>query len=911
MKSMPNEIRTEVLRRLDQRYGLKRIPGTPYLRKGSCPACGKKELYSRHDEPWFIKCGRESKCGEQWHVKELFDDLFDDYSKQHPVTAQAPHASADAYLQFARGFDLSLIKGWYTQENYWSRELGIGSATVRFTLEQGGYWERLIDRPHRFGNMKARFAWGKSPSGYWWCPPSIDLLTVNELWIVEGIFDCIALLHHGIAAVSAMASGYYPGESLKALIKARNEAGKRLPTLVWALDNEPGAHRYTRKHAAMARNLGYKCEAAQIPQSDRKSDWNDLHQRWQFIDDAAKRADTISRDLKTACYHGALLLAENASEKAVLMYEWRPRHEFHFEFDRRLYWCKMDIKKLNEEQQRLEDSQHEDDKLLNDRQRTLKALNSSGCVIEIANCYPRALYFQRNEITDESWYYFRVDFPHDEPTVRNTFTGGQVVAASEFKKRLAGMAAGAYFTGSGAQLDQIMKLQLYGLKTVRTIDFIGYSMNHGCYVFGELAVRGGLIEQVNAEDYFEFKGLRLKTLQKSIKLEIARTDEGYRKEWLDWLWLCFGTQGLIALAFWFGSLFAEQIRADFQSFPFLEVTGEAGAGKSTLLMFLWKLLGRPDEEGKDPSKMSKAGLRRWLSQVSGMPLVMLEVDRSDSAGNAAKAFDWDEFKPMYNGGSLGVTGVKTAGNETHEPPFRGSLVISQNATVVASEAILTRIVRLHFVRPEVTNASRAAADNLNHLQANDVSHFLLMAVKAEQKVLEIFAERVKAHEQDLRSLKEIRFERIIKNHAQLMALVDALREVVPLTDSQHNAVQRELIAMAVARQNAVNADPQEVAEFWEVFDYLEGLYPDAVVNHSKKPEIIAINLNEFCERAAEHKQKLADAATLRTLLINSRSRPLIDKNKAVDSAVRAAFNIRNNDINQRSTTVKCWTFKAL
>ncbi|MES7935876.1 toprim domain-containing protein, partial [Cutibacterium acnes] len=160
---------------------------------------------------------------------------------------------------------------------------------------------------------------------------------MNELWIVEGIFDCIALLHHGIAAVSAMASGYYPGESLKALIKARNEAGKRLPTLVWALDNEPGAHRYTRKHAALARNLGSKCEAAQIPQSDRKSDWNDLPQRWQFIDDAAKRADTISRDLKTACYHGALLLAENASEKAVLMYEWRPRHEFHFEFDRRLY----------------------------------------------------------------------------------------------------------------------------------------------------------------------------------------------------------------------------------------------------------------------------------------------------------------------------------------------------------------------------------------------------------------------------------------------------------------------------------------------------------------------------------------------------------------------------------------------
>lgn len=909
MKTMPHEIRAEVLSRLEFQYGLQHISGTDYMRKGTCPACNKKELFSRFDEPWFIKCGRESKCGEQWHVKELFDDLFDDYSKRFPTSEATPNASADSYMQFARGFDLSLVKGWYSQDNYWSRELGIGSATVRFALEHGGHWERLIDRPHRFGKQKARFAPGKSPRGYWWCPPCVDLLEVNELWIVEGIFDAIALVHHQLAAVSAMSSVAFPFESLKALAKARTDAGLRLPTLIWALDNEPGAHRFTRKHASMARDLGFTCEAAQIPQRERKVDWNDLHQRWMFADET-KRDDLRHRDLQEARYHGALLLAANASEKALLMYEWRERQEFHFGFENRLYWFKLDLDKFNKAMQGLESSDDHDEQLLNTKQMREKALRQSGCVIEIANCYPQALYFQRNEITDESWYYFRVDFPHDEPTVRNTFTGGQVAAASEFKKRLLGMAAGAVFTGTGAHLDKIMRDQLFGLKTVKTIDFIGYSKEHSCYVFGDLAVRGGVVEAANAEDYFEFKQLRLKTLQKSIKLEIARTDESYRKEWLDWLWTCFGTQGVIALAFWFGALFAEQIRAEFQSFPFLEVTGEAGAGKSTLLMFLWKLLGRPDEEGKDPSKMSKAGLRRWLSQVSGMPLVMLEADRSDSAGNAARAFDWDEFKPMFNGGSLGVTGVKTAGNETHEPPFRGALVISQNATVVSSEAILTRIVRLHFVRPEVTSASRAAADNLNHLQAMDVSHFLLMAVKAEHQVLEVFRQQVKVHEQTLRALKEIRIERIIKNHAQLMALVDALRLIVPLSDRQHDAVMRELSAMAVARQHAVNADPQEVAEFWEVFDYLESISDEAVVNHSKKEDVIAINLNDFCERAAEHKQKLADITTLRTLLRNSRSRPFLDSNKAVDSAVRAAFNTRNNANNQRCTTVKCWTFKA-
>ncbi len=907
MKSMDNAIRTEVLARLEQQFGLKRVGGTNYMRKGECPDCNKRELFSRYDEPWFIKCGRESKCGQQWHVKELFDDLFDDWSKRAPATEQDPTATANSYLQGARGLHLERISGWYTQETYFSRELGIGSATVRFPLEKGGYWERLIDRPHRFGKQKARFAPGQSMKGYWWCPPSLDLLEVRELWIVEGIFDAIALLHHDIDAVSAMSSNAFPAESLKALAKACADADKRLPKLVWALDNEPGAHRYTRRWVKMARELGFTCEAAQIQQGDRKIDWNDLHQRWMFLDQD-KRADQIERDLKAARHQGALLIAENASEKAMLIYEWDETSEFHFGFGNRMYWFKLDLEKFNKAVQGLEDGDSQGEQLLTRQEIRDKALRMAGCVVEIANCYPKALYFQRNEVTDESWYYFRVDFPHDEPTVRNTFTGGQVAAASEFKKRLLGMAAGAVFTGSGSQLDKIMKAQLYGLKTVKTIDYIGYSKEHGCYVFGDLAVRGGVVEKANAEDYFEFKQLRLKTLQKSIRLEIARTDEGYRAEWLDWLWTCFGAQGIVALAFWFGSLFAEQIRDEYQSFPFLEVTGEAGAGKSTLLMFLWKLLGRPDEEGKDPSKMSKAGLRRWMGQVSGMPLVLLEADRSDNDRTAAKAYDWDELKPLFNGGTLGVTGVKTAGNETYEPPFRGTIVISQNATVAASEAILTRIVKLHFVRPQVTSASRAAADNLNHLSAMNVSHFLLMAAKGESTVLETFRQQVKVHEAALRELKDIRIERIIKNHAQLLALLDALRGVVTMTDRQHAAAQRELIAMALARQSAVNSDPTEVAEFWEVFDYLQGLNDEPVVDHSKKPEVIAINLNEFCERAAEHKQKLADIGTLRNLLPNSRSRKFIEKNRAVDSAVRDAFN-RRNPMSGRCPTVKCWMFQ--
>src|SRR6185436_6506602 len=98
-------------------------------------------------------------------------------------------------------------------------------------------------------------------------------------------------------------------------------------------------------------------------------------------------------------------------------------------------------------------------------------------------------------------------------------------------------------------------------------------------------------------------------------------------DWLSLLWNCFGAKGLAALTVWLGALFAEQIRATQKSFPFLEIVGEAGAGKSTLIEFLWKLCGRRDYEGFDPSKSSLAARARNFAPVSNLPVVLIESAR--------------------------------------------------------------------------------------------------------------------------------------------------------------------------------------------------------------------------------------------------------------------------------------------
>lgn len=896
---MQEDLRQQVLARLERDYALKLRPGTEYMRGGKCPTCGKKELYTNHAKPWVIRCGRQAKCGRELHVKDLYDDLFDDWGKRYPQTDTNPHAAAEAYLQHSRGFELAKVRGLFTQADYYSPQIKQGSATVRFALERGMWWERLIDRPHRFGKMKARFAPGQSFAGCWWAAPTVaeQLDSCSELWIVEGIFDAIAHLHHGHVAVSAMSSNQFPADSLQQLAKRR--AGN-LPTLIWAPDNEPSARGYLHKHVARAKAMGFDCKAALIPQRDRKVDWNDLHLRAIAHGDPVDQMQQWQDDIDEARYQGALVLARSAMEKGLLIYNHDNRREFHLEFRSRLYWFEFDANRF--EKLKADHVKNNGDDDLDDKLPELQ--RGAAFVREIANCYPEALYFQRNEVTDESWYFFRVDFPHDAPSVKGTFTASQTLNAPGFRDRLASFAPGAVFDGTASELIHVMKDQLFNIKKVETIDFVGYSKEHKAYVLGDIAVRDGELVHANEEDYFEFEKLRLKTTQKSIRMEIQRDDDNYRHDWLPWLWTCFGTHGMVALTFWFGSLFAEQIRAAHKSFPFLEATGEAGAGKTTLLTFLWKLLGRSDYEGFDPSKSSKAGRARAMGQTSSMPTVLLEADRNGPDKAHARTFEWDELKDFFGGGTLATRGVRNGGNDTYEPPFRGTIVISQNAAVDASEAILTRIVKLHFKRPEVTTESRIAADNLNQLQVEQLSHFMVRAIKAEGRVLETFAERVKVWEAALRERKDIRIERVIKNHAQMLALLDCLKLVVDLPAHMLTETQKALANMAEERQRAISADHTEVVQFWEVYEYLESMNGQGrVVNHSRDPSRIAINLNEFYAKAAQHSQKLADINEMRQLLRNSRRHKFVDASISVNSA------IRQGDLS-KSSTVKCWVFQA-
>ena len=635
------------------------------------------------------------------------------------------------------------------------------------------------------------------------------------------------------------------------------ELGKPLPKLVIALDPDNAGRKATDKLVATARQNGWDVTAAQSSEYSNGDDWNDLH----------KAGKLTKSDLERYRFYGELLIAETAKDKALLTYNQYGTTSFYMFFNSCTYWVKVDSESFDKAKQMDAESEPTED-LFNTEEELKEALQlwyddlmqSCMTVTQIMNCQPQALYYQQNLVTDESWYFFRIRTPQAD--TKNTFTGSQLSAAGEFKKRLLSVAPGVIYQGNSKQLDIMLGRMINGIKTVETIDFIGYSKDHQTYIFNDIAIRHGQSYPLNADDYFDLPNNKsLKTLAASPNIR--------------------------------------------KSCPFLEIVGEPGTGKSTLLSFFWRLIGRDGYEGIDPNKTTKAGRLRSLSQTSNMPSVFIESDRDGAGTGRNSQFNWDELKNLYDGGTIGTRGVKSAGNEVYEPPFRGTIVISQNLPVVASKAVLSRICHLFFALDNQTRDSEAAARRIEALQTEDVSHFLVDILKMEDKILQVFFDTKIAHENWLKD-SGVKAFRVAHCHAQILAMFDAMKLVLPDLQRLDGAVKQEVFNMATERDQTLDTEHPLNIQFFDVLERLNAA-PNAIegaghhirrlhINHSKNPELLAISMPEIYQLANEYRYDLPPQSDMHHALRQSRQFKFVAANKTVASQITGR-------------SIRCWVFE--
>lgn len=853
------------------------------LRGGRCPACGKRELYISTENPYQLKCPRDNNCGYEESTRSRYPHLWEDLTKRVPPTEADPKATAKAFLQ-GRGFDSGRILNLFTQEIRRLPTIDGGFANVdvvRFALWDGHYWDRIInEKDVRLVGDKARTSKGLTYAGKCWVPPTLTINTGDTIFVTEGIFHALALMFANQKSVAAISSSNFPWELVE------QHKGKNI-TWVIAFDDDDAGHKYALKYR---KQLQEKGEAVRLALTGSSQDWDDIYKAGkldaEFINDSLWRGDVFA--------------ASTVSEKAWLLFRKNRRSKHVMEFDKKLYSITLNTDQLYKDfgangiDGDIADALASDDGY----EYFTKNLTSH----QISNCLPVFKYCETDKLSGESAYYFEIQNTHGDRQVK--LMGGALESPAAFNKALLVYAPGCTFDGEAWQFRILRdKWFNHGIDYVSTVPFIGYDKQSGIYIFPQFAFYQGRLLKINKFGYVTLGNNKLKTTFRNIDIQ---HNEHFNADWLDDFFKAYHWNGLATLSFWLGSLFAEQVRAMHSSFPFLEMSGLPGTGKSTVIELLWKCVGRDGHEGFDPSKSTQAARAREFIQVANLPIVLMEGDRDKDSKRGA--FDYNELKSAFNGRAVRSTGAFTRGAETIAPPFRGTIVIEQNAEVDADKAVIERIVHLNYTKANFTPDGKRLSDVFQKMPIENVCGFLPAALKIEPAILSTFEQQFARIEAAYTANGKLKNTRIIKNHAQIAAFGHALQHLFPTMgkkdkEGKTRADRLELFLeeRGIERERRLVEDHPLVEQFWQTYELLEnGMQHDAsttLLNHSAKPDEIAINLAHMWKVASEHRFSLPSQSDIKGLLYSSTKYKLVQSNAVVKSGLWGK-------------SIRCWVFST-
>jgi phage/plasmid primase-like uncharacterized protein len=860
-----------------------------YLR-GRCPECDKKTLWTLKEDTRFLRCD----CGVKLKTSDLFPDLHSNLNLTYPATDKDPNRTANAYMLINRGFPLSEISTWYQQAPYFNQHANCGTASVLFWLnaEKTASFEQLITPvtlTEDDGSLTVKTDNFKGANGgLYWQPPTQDIKPGDKVYLCNGIFNAIALALKGHKVIGLLNAKILP----ETVLDTYQQKG-----INWivALGNTSTERNLTRRHIKKLKQHNQTVTCVFSMDTHEPLDWADLY----------KLDKLENEDFRDYHYYGKLETAHGALEKAFILWNHDNRHYFCFTFRNKTYNCKVDSKAFLKAKKDAEEAESGHDEEFYKEQ----AFHQATEIDKIATFSLEYLYFQQPVTGDMGKNFLLINFENNSPSIKEAFPGCVLSSAQDFKKAIRKVSASAIYTGSTTDLDYLSeKWQEKGIHNVSTIDYIGYDRLSKAYIFEDFAVEGDTIHTVNEQSFFKLKNSTIKTTH-SLPPSIAHQLTTLKPvDWLDDYRTAYGTKGMIVLAWWFGTLFAQQIRAKHRSYPFFELFGEAGSGKSDMVDLLFKLLGLHNM-GFNPSRgfTSAAGLTRKTSELANMPICFNETENDNFAREKhMEMFDWAKFLDFYEGRNGVAKGVATNDNKTRMPEFKAALMAIQNPQITGSEAIITRFITVNFDRSHHNIAGRSASDRLKDLAIKDVSGFLLSTVTKASAIVKQYEANHEKHRAALMANKNIKMQRIVHNHAQIMALAECLKIVLPVTDNDIAAMHDMLKTMAVNKQISINQDHPVVQQFWANFEYLnqasidhgfdENSIDDHLMNHSNNPKVeIAVNLEHFISRSYDKHLPTLSTADLRKYLPMSRSYKYKD-NKPVLSRLE-------------KKTMRCWIFE--
>lgn len=226
----------------------------------------------------------------------------------------------------------------------------------------------------------------------------------------------------------------------------------------------------------------------------------------------------------------------------------------------------------------------------------------------------------------------------------------------------------------------------------------------------------------------------------------------------------FGPRGVAVMAWWLGAVHAARVRQDHNSFPFLQIVGDAGVGKTLLLNYLQKLTGQVPY-AYSLSHSTPAARARSIASLENRVVIC------EQEGETDQSFDWDELKPLFNGGD---TLIRSADGTTQAHTFKGAITITANQPLECGDAVASRMVIINF-SDENPHATRIRYEALTDLCADKAIAFGIKVAQSEEWVSSNLDSLLPRYRNQLiRKYGQSLSLRTAQNCAQMLAFLDLL-----------------------------------------------------------------------------------------------------------------------------------------
>lgn len=274
----------------------------------------------------------------------------------------------------------------------------------------------------------------------------------------------------------------------------------------------------------------------------------------------------------------------------------------------------------------------------------------------------------------------------------------------------------------------------------------------------------------------------------------------------------FGTNAQVAYCFFLATCFRDIIASRFGFFPILNLFGPKGAGKTEMAIAMLHFFGKINK-GPNINNTSKAALADHVAQHAN---ALCHID--EYKNNIE--FEKTEFlKGIWDGtGRTRMNMDKDKKKETTNVDI--GLMLTGQEMPTFDIALFSRLIFLTFTQTEYNDEEKARFNELKDILNAGVTHLTHQVLSYRQHVIDHFFESYDiactAINDNLAG--EVIEDRIFRNWAIVLAAFHCLQNLVNTHISWEGLIK--ISTPLIARQNSETKRTNDVANFWEIFNFL-------------------------------------------------------------------------------------------